>query len=253
VTTPIRPIDPAQGSTLGAIVTDQLRTHVIHGRFEPGTVLGEVALAEQFGVSRGPIREALQRLVQEGLLRREPRRGISVPRFAAADVSDVYLAREAIESAAMAVALRGDARALAADLRAIVDRMRAAEAREDWVVVADLDMAFHHRIVEATHSPRLARLYTTVLAETLAFFNMTARSPGREQLVAEHHELAELIAAGDVEGYRRTLARHLSESVNRLTRQAPAHGVTPAGGGRSARSRRGRSIVTRRTTEEVVP
>lgn len=253
MTTPIRPIDPAQRATLGAIVTDQLRAHVIHGGFEPGTVLGEVALAEQFGVSRGPIREALQRLVQEGLLRREPRRGISVPRFAAADIRDVYLAREAIESAALAVALAGDPEPLAADLRAIVGRMRAAVATDDWVAVADLDVAFHRRIVEATHSPRLARLYTTVLAETIAFFNMTARSPGREQLVAEHADLAELVAAGNIEAYRRTLGRHLSESVLRLTRQAQAQAATPTGDGASTRFGRRRHAVTSRTTEEVVP
>ncbi|HKY61316.1 MAG TPA: GntR family transcriptional regulator, partial [Gemmatimonadota bacterium] len=89
MTTPIRPIDPSHRSTLGSLVTDQLRDHVIHGRFEPGTVLGEVNLAAQFGVSRGPVREALQRLVQEGLLRREPRRGISVPRLASADLRDI--------------------------------------------------------------------------------------------------------------------------------------------------------------------
>ncbi|MEW5991061.1 MAG: GntR family transcriptional regulator [Chloroflexota bacterium] len=242
MTTPIRPIDPAQRSTLGAMVTDQLRDHVIHGRFRPGTILGEVVLAEQFGVSRGPIREALLRLVQEGLLRREPRRGISVPRLAASDIVDVYGAREAIEGAALAVALAGDPASLVADLRAIVAEMRAAEARSDWLAVADLDMAFHRRIVEATESPRLARLYASVLGETLTYFNMIARTPGRERLVTEHHELAEIIATGDVEAYRRALGEHLADSVERLIRQAraqeAAHSDDAGEGGSRRRPRR---------------
>lgn len=253
MTTPIRPIDLTQRATLGAIVTDQLRAHVIQGGFEPGTALGEVALAQQFGVSRGPIREALQRLVQEGLLRREPRRGISVPRIAAADLSDVCLAREAIEGAALVVAIAGDPRPLVADLQAIVERMAAAVERGDWVSVAELDLAFHRRIVEATRSPRLARLYSTVLAETIAFFNMTARSPGREQLVAEHAELVALVAAGDIEGYRRTLGSHLAESVDRLTRLAEAQAPSPGGDGASAPSGRGSHVGAGRTSEEAVP
>jgi DNA-binding GntR family transcriptional regulator len=216
---PIRPIDPAQRPTLGAIVTDQLRDHVIHGHFEPGMILGEVELAEQFGVSRGPIREALQRLVREGLLRREERRGISVPRMSDGDIADVYVAREAIEVAAFAVVVGGDTTSLAAQLRSLAGQMDAAAASNDWVAVADLDMAFHRRVVEAAGSPRLTRLYGTVIGETFAFFNMTARYPGRERLVNEHAELADLVANRDLAGGRAFLTRHLSDSVDVLTRE----------------------------------
>lgn len=210
MTTPIRPIDPTQRSTLGAIITDQLRDHVIHGRFEPGTILGEVSLAAQFGVSRGPVREALQRLVQEGLLRRERRRGISVPLLAAEDLRDIYVAREAIESAAVAVVVAGDTRTLATELRDVLARMRRAHLDDDWVTLADLDLAFHRRIVEAAQSPRLSRLYATLIGEAFAFFNMSAHHARRDELVAQHAQLAELIVARDVRGIRQALSRHLS-------------------------------------------
>ena len=218
MTTPIRPLDQAQRSTLGAIVTNQLRDHVIHGRFEPGAVLGEVALAAQFGVSRGPVREALQHLVQEGLLRREPRRGISVPRLAASDLRDIYVAREAIESAAAAVVVAGDTAALAAGLRDVVGRMRSAFAADDWLALADLDVAFHRQIVEAALSPRLSRLYASVIGETFAFFNMNAHHPRRHELLEQHTELVRLIAARDGDGLRRALARHLSGTSERGAR-----------------------------------
>jgi DNA-binding GntR family transcriptional regulator len=248
---PIRPIDPAQRPTLGTIVTDQLRDHVIHGHFEPGTILGEVDLAAQFGVSRGPIREALQRLVREGLLRREERRGISVPRMSDGDINDVYLAREAIEVAALTVIMELDTRSLATELRALVRQMDAAVDSDDWVAVADLDMAFHRRVVEAAGSPRLARLYGTVIGETLAFFNMTARYPGRERLVQEHTELADLVADRDLAGGREFLARHLSDSVDVLTRErrlaserraGSSPPTAPVAGSRTRRRRRAEAV-----------
>jgi DNA-binding GntR family transcriptional regulator len=246
MTAPIRPIDPAQRSTLGVIVTDQLREHVIHGRFEPGTILGEVELAAQFGVSRGPIREALQRLVREGLLRREERRGISVPRLSDDDIADVYVAREAIEAAALAVIVGGDTMSLAAQLRSLAGQMEIAVASGDWVAVADLDMAFHRRVVQAAGSPRLTRLYGTVIGETFAFFNMTARYPGRERLVHEHTELAELVADRDIAGVLTALARHLSDSVailtweRRLASERRAAPTTPESRGAGSRRRRRR-------------
>lgn len=215
--TPIRPIDPAQRSTLGAIVTEQLREHVIHGRFEPGTLLGEVSLAAQFGVSRGPVREALQRLVQEGLLHREPRRGISVPRLAAADLGDIYLARETIEGAALAVVVSRDPAGLVGELGAIVARMHEAIRDQDDQVLADLDFAFHRGIVDAARSPRLSRIYSTLIGETFAYFNMGAHHPRRAEVVAQHAEIVRLIAARDLAALRRALARHLTDSNERGT------------------------------------
>jgi DNA-binding GntR family transcriptional regulator len=213
--TPIRPIDPAQRSTLGAIVTEQLREHVIHGRFEPGTVLGEVSLAAQFGVSRGPVREALQRLVQEGLLRREPKRGISVPRLASADLGDIYLAREAIEGAALAVIVSRGPGGLPAELDDIVERMRRAILDKDDRALADLDFTFHHRIIEAARSPRLLRLYSTLIGETFAYFNMGSHHPRRVEVVAQHAEMAALIADRNLGGLQQALKRHLTGSHER--------------------------------------
>ena len=104
-----RTIEPIKRSTLSSMVTERLRELVIAGSYEPGTQLSEVDLAERFGVSRGPIREGLQRLVQEGLLRSEPHRGVFIPVISPDDVHDIYLAREAIEGAAVkAICARED-------------------------------------------------------------------------------------------------------------------------------------------------
>jgi len=254
VTTTIRPIDPGQRSTLGTIVTDQLRDHVIHGRFPPGTVLGEVDLAARFGVSRGPIREALQRLVQEGLLRREPKRGISVPQLAPADLRDVYLAREAIETAAIGVAIARGGASLVTALRSLVARMEAAADKTDWAAVADIDMAFHRRIVEASGSPRLRRLYASVLGEALAFLNMNDRHRGRPGVTADHRELAELIAAGDIEAAIAAMRRHYTSSVDRLARpDRSTEAGRPADDGAETASSTPRRTRGRRVTARTAP
>ena len=88
-------------ATFASIVTERLRASIINGSLKPGSQLSEVELATSFGVSRGPVREALQRLVQEGLLHSEPHRGVFVPVLTDQDVHDIYLAREALESAAV--------------------------------------------------------------------------------------------------------------------------------------------------------
>lgn len=226
----LEPIDPVRHATLGAMVTERLRELVIKGQFAPGTQLSEVELAGRFGVSRGPVREALLHLLQEGLLRRDPRRGISVPIVREEDIADLFFAREAIEAAAIRVVVRGGGAAVARQLRRTVRLMADAVAADDWGRVADLDMAFHSRLVASAASPRLARMYAGIIDETRAWFSMTARYPGRDDLVAEHEELAALLEQGDMPGVQKALERHLSQSIRTLSAYR-----RPSGGGEQGR------------------
>ncbi|MGH3478799.1 MAG: GntR family transcriptional regulator, partial [Nocardioidaceae bacterium] len=91
-----------------SVIARQLRNAIIHGSIPPGAQLGEAELAGRLGVSRGPLREAMQRLVQEGLLRSEPNRGLFVIELTDDDVYDIYLARTAIERGAVAAILDAD-------------------------------------------------------------------------------------------------------------------------------------------------
>src|SRR5690606_9619142 len=100
-----------------------------HGDFPPGAQLYEADLAKQLGVSRGPLREGLQRLTQEGLLVSIRNRGLFVVDLTPEHVRDMYLAREAIERCAAAVLLRGDHAAAADALEEVLTAMaEAAEA-----------------------------------------------------------------------------------------------------------------------------
>jgi DNA-binding GntR family transcriptional regulator len=208
-------------STLSTIVAERLRELVISGAYEPGSQLSEVELAERFGVSRGPIREGLQRLVQDGLLRSEPHRGVFVPQVGPNDIADIYLAREAIEGAAIRLVSAGAGRAsTVATLRDLVGQMRAAAAAGRWNRVADLDMRFHSEIVRASGSQRLERMYSTLIDETRVLLSMTANVPGREDLVDEHAEIAERIERGDDGAALDILSASFRDSRRTLTAQA---------------------------------
>ncbi len=88
-------------TTLASMVGERIRASILDGDVVPGTQLNEVELAASFGVSRGPVREAIQRLIQEGLLRSEPHRGVFLPLLTTADIEDIFLTREALESTAL--------------------------------------------------------------------------------------------------------------------------------------------------------
>jgi DNA-binding GntR family transcriptional regulator len=186
--------------TFTSIVTERLRASIITGTLKPGAQLNEVELATSFGVSRGPVREALQRLVQEGLLHSEPHRGVFVPVLTDEDVCDIYLAREALESAAIrAIIANGTAMAAAESLDQYVMLMEKAEAVGDWEAVGNLDLEFHVALVDASGSPRLRRMFCTVISETRLCLAVLTAADAREDLVLQHRRICDLMQEGETE------------------------------------------------------
>jgi len=183
--TKLEPLDRVPTSSR---IAAQLREAVMSGTLPQGSQVGEVVLAAQLGVSRGPVREAMQRLVQEGLLRSIPHRGIFVVELTDADVRDIYDARQAVESAAMLMIMRrSDVGKAVRRLDAAVARMAAAADRGDGAALSRGDLAFHELLVALSGSIRLQRMASTLLVETrmcLAALTDTYVAPDR--LVDEH-------------------------------------------------------------------
>jgi DNA-binding GntR family transcriptional regulator len=197
------------------MVGERLRAQIVGGQLTPGSQLHEVELAESFGVSRGPIREALQRLIQEGLLRSEPHRGVFVPVMSADDVEDIYLVRQALETTAARQVLalsRGEETADA--LSRICREMERARTDEDWPAMANLDLDFHTALVAAANSPRLERSFTTVISETRLCLAMFTTS--RADLVEEHQHIADVLRSGDLESTLAVLSEHFVGAVASL-------------------------------------
>ena len=221
-------LEPLRRDSTPERIAEQLRSGIVTGRLAPGQALREVEIARQLGVSRGPVREAFQRLIQEGLLEAHPARGVFVPQLAAGDIADLYLARGAVEIAAAQLLAGSGTPEAFADLSAALTDLRAAPA-DDWNELARLDLRLHEVLVRSTGSKRLIRMFGTLAAETrLCMVALESFYPQRADLVTEHAEIVEAIQRGDAATATRLLERHMSDSVQQLAGSVPASSPAPA-------------------------
>jgi DNA-binding GntR family transcriptional regulator len=222
-----RPLLPLSRESSASIIADRIRTGIMDGTFAPGQQMGEVQLAQQLGVSRGLLREAMQRLVQEGLLRSERYRGLFVVELDSDDVRDIYLTREGIERAAVRALLQradGDG-AVLEPLSKVVRQMESAARRRRGASLAELDLRFHAALVEASGSRRLKRVMQALLVETkLCLTRVENRYPHAEDLVTEHREILDALRARDEALALQLVGAHMADAVERLGAAAPVGG-----------------------------
>ncbi|MFD3706181.1 GntR family transcriptional regulator [Nocardia sp. NPDC058658] len=209
--------EPVNQQSTAEMIADRLREAIMRGALAPGAQLGEADLATSFGVSRGPVREAMQRLVQEGLLFSIRNRGIFVIELTTDDVVDIYRARAALEGGALDLIL-DDRREIAyAALQPSVTAMQLAAEAGDAPGVSDADQAFHEALVTATDSPRLVRAARTLLIETrMCLGALQTTYPDLREQAREHVELHEAIGTGSPEHARTLLVEHMDDAVRRL-------------------------------------
>ncbi|RZT84085.1 DNA-binding GntR family transcriptional regulator [Pseudonocardia sediminis] len=221
-------LEPVSRRSTAEIVADRIRTAIMRGTFPPGTQLGEVELAGRLGVSRGPLREAMQRLVAEGLLRSERHRGLFVRELDADDVLDVYIARTAVERAAALLVLAGDRGAAAVRLTGALGAMEAAARAGDAVALADADHDFHAELVAASGSPRLRRMTDSLLVETrMCLAALQDTGPPAPDLLAEHQILRDAVRDGDEARFVTTLEAHMTDAVTRILAAMPGGASAP--------------------------
>lgn len=206
-------INTFQRKVTADLIAEYLRDRILDGTFAPSTSINEVHLATQLEISRSPVREAVQRLVQEGLLVSTRNRGTSVVELGPEDIEDVYTARAAIEREAGRLVLRSDTTELTAQLDAVLSDMFQALENDKWHDVATADVKFHQTIVQATGSPRLTRMFSTLAAETLLCVRQFQRVlERREAILEQHRRLRDFIEARDEEGYLAEIEWHLTNS-----------------------------------------
>jgi DNA-binding GntR family transcriptional regulator len=210
-------IEPISRESTAGIIARQLREAITEGSLPPGTQLGESELAARFQVSRGPLREAMQRLVQEGLLRSERHRGLFVIDLEPGDVYDIYAARIAVERAAAIRIVRGDHETAAKRLDEAHELMRQAALSDDPNAVSDADLRFHEALVDASGSRRLNRMARTLLTDTRMCLSALQRTyRAIEERVAEHGEIIDAVRAGDEQRVLALLEDHMEDAVRRL-------------------------------------
>jgi DNA-binding GntR family transcriptional regulator len=179
-------------------VYERLRHDILAGRLPSGTALREIALAERYGVSRTPVREALRRLEHDKLIEAGDR-GLRVRQPSHEEVVQVYDARILLEGAAaeQAARMRGEA-----DL-AVLDGLLARDfalADPPPETRADTNLEFHQAVWLATHNPVLIDLLQRLNLHLIHTPTTTLTAPGRwEQALAEHQALIAAIRDGDAD------------------------------------------------------
>jgi DNA-binding GntR family transcriptional regulator len=227
-------LTPVARESTASIIATQLRDAIVRGAIRAGSQLSESELALQFGVSRGPLREAMQRLVQEGIVRSERNRGLFVIVLDDDDVDDIYTARSAVEGAALSLALRRDGAHAAASLAVVCEEMRLAAARGDGQGVSDADLRFHETLVAEAASQRLTRMHRTLLVETrmcLTALEESRRPPS--DVVDEHQEIVKAMQDGDQARALQLLDAHMDDARARLSRRGSEDDSMPPGPDRS--------------------
>jgi len=211
---------PLPRVTLSAQIAERLRADILSGALSPNLQLNEKILALEFGVSRGPLREAMQGLIQEGLLHNEPHRGVFVSALEEDDLIDVYVVRRAVESAAVErIVNEGDRVSVSRALHDIAERMDKSVRAHRWKQGGELDFLFHRTLVDAANSKRLSRTFATVQAETqLCLHRLMGGYRSSEDLATEHFELAERLASAPLSLVVQKLNRHLADPVEALQR-----------------------------------
>lgn len=210
-------LEPITRQSTASLIAGQIREAITTGAFTPGAQLTETELAEQLGVSRGPLREAMQRLVQEGLLRSELHRGLFVNELTATEIQDVYAVRSVVERAACSMILRKDPDRTAERLDEIVATMRAAVRAGDQRARGDADADFHETLVAESGSPRLIRMARTLLVETrmcIAGLEDKYQLPG--DVVDEHAAIVAALRARDEPALHARIEAHMTEGLARL-------------------------------------
>lgn len=192
-------------------VYEEIRGAIVDLRLQPGAPLREAAIATQLGVSKTPVREALGRLEQEGLVEATSFKGAVVSNYSERDLEEIYELRELLEGAAVrAAATDANDEALAA-LRVVVERSRATRDAGDLAGLAELLGRFDQIVFEQVANVRIRGLIETLRAHLTRIGKLTEDIPGRVAAsVDEHAAIVEAITRGDPDEAERAMRVHIA-------------------------------------------
>jgi DNA-binding GntR family transcriptional regulator len=223
-----------------ALLSEQIYTHIKKlikdGTLAPGDQVVEYKMAREMGVSQAPVREALKRLVHEGLMTHVPRNGNFVSRFSTQEAEDARVTRVALEEMAARLACGRLDEQDQVRLSDLVEQMRLAADRRDLGAFREHDLAFHRAVVQASRNTYLPRAWD-IVEPSLRSFDIVSDPTfdGDWRVAAEWHQdlLDALIASAPAEAaalfarHAARLAGNTSADLEAVLRgEAPAHGAT---------------------------
>jgi DNA-binding GntR family transcriptional regulator len=200
-------------ATLGLRVAELLRREIVRGDRPSGSRLNEVAIAAAFDVSRGPVREAIQRLARDGLVVVEAHRGAFVKSLDRHDVEKLFEFRSALEAEAAALAAAKMTDEGIALLRTLQEQSVSAVSQQDDHSFPDV-IDLHELIARLSDNPRLSALINQVNVELrLVRSRSGSLSERAQRALGEHDELIDCLAARDAHRARDVMRSHLDASL----------------------------------------
>jgi DNA-binding GntR family transcriptional regulator len=190
------------------VIKDALVERILDGVYGPGERIVEIRVAQEFGVSHAPVREALRELELLRLVVSEPFRGARVREVTTAELAETYPVRAALEEVAARGAagnLDGDVAALAAEIEAMRDAARAGDVR-DFIAH---DVAFHRHIVDASGNGTLQELWRSLHVDLRTTITLIKRVEDLGEVAESHVPVLEALGARDAERAATVLRRHI--------------------------------------------
>ena len=195
----------------------QLEEEILSEKLTRGTSLGEIALSERLGVSRTPIRSAIHRLAEDGLVKTITNRGAVVVGINRDDLIDIYRIRVRLEGLASATAAE---RISEEGLREITESVELAEFyinKKDTERLKELDSEFHETIYKESGNRLLFKTLSELHRKIKAYRKLSLTVPGRlERSVYEHKEILEAIAAGNAQEADRLTSLHIERALENM-------------------------------------
>lgn len=222
---------------LSDYVADQLRDAIIHGRLAPGEHIIERDIADAAHLSRGPVRDALRILENEGLVIRQPRRGTYVTGMTLRDAEEIYSLRQPLELLAVDYAIRSATDAQLSELDEIVNRMIVLLGQEGYTQLeaTELDLIFHDTLYTISGHRRLQAAWVALRGQVSMLILLHRRlnpTDFREKAIQYHREIIACLRRRDAEAAHASVERHLSityQSVVAAVREAEARHATIQG------------------------
>ncbi|MGO1602060.1 MAG: GntR family transcriptional regulator [Halomonas sp.] len=202
--------------TLAERVFHQLQDAIVRGELAPGSKITEPGLSKTYGISRGPLREAMRRLEAHRLIERVPHVGARVVQLSMKELLELFDLREALESMAARLAAEHMSPEEVQGLRAVLalHEGQADLKRGEAYYQREGDLDFHYCIVQGSHNKMLMNLLCDDLYYLVRLYRTQFSASGTrpQRAFVEHHRIVDAIEAGDSELAELLMRRHVSAS-----------------------------------------
>lgn len=207
---------PIQTISTVEAVRSALEKDILSLTFTPGERIIEGDLATRYGVSRNTVREAVAHLLAGGLLTKVANKGVSVRRFTVNDVQEIFHLRTLLETEAVKTII--EAKIIPNELYTIVSELESINRQQQWDEYVQADIRFHSNLVSFAGSPRLCKLYDSILTEVkLCIYQTRNHVTVPEGNAASHRILLDAICQGNYSTASKLLKSHIEHVIKRYS------------------------------------